>query len=63
MKKVKYIAHIKQDISDFERNGKQNIDSLPDSEKQSLRSHLNGTAILAESYSVDALKDILFSVS
>ena len=61
MKKVKYIAHIKQDISDFERNGKQNIDSLPDSEKQSLRSHLNGTAILAESYSVDALKDILFN--
>lgn len=58
---MKYIAHLKPDISDFEQNRKQNIDSLPDSEMQSLRSHLNGTAILAESYSVDALKDILYN--
>ena len=60
---VKYIAHIKENnlCSDDAQNKERDIDSLPDSYKQTLCSHLLGTAALAESFAVEPWKSLAYN--
>lgn len=54
---MEYIAHLKETDS---ASGTENVDRLPDSDKQPLHSHLEGTARIAESFAIIPWKDVAY---
>ncbi len=58
---LKYIAHIRNDSDISANDSALKVDSLPDSELQSVKEHLEGTADIASDFSVPVLKNIMYN--
>lgn len=59
---IQYIAHLKENEAGDAAKSEQPVDSLPDSQKQSVREHLEQTAELAASMAIDPWENVVFDM-